>query len=196
MKKYLIILSCLLVFFNLGKFLDITTNPPKEADIIVVLGGGKDTRIKKGLELYQLGYSKNKQIIFTGQDLCDTILPSFYRKQYLLSNGVKKSNILQIDEKHISNTMDEIFAVKNYILNKQMKSVLFVTHPTHTRRIKILANTIADYDDANITMSFAAADHTKVWDKNLFFLNLASIKLVLLETIKIPYNLIKYTLFL
>ena len=194
MKKYLIILSCLLVFFNLGKFLDITTNPPKEADIIVVLGGGQDTRIRKGLKLYKKGFSKSHKIIFTGSNKYDMVLPVFYRFEYLMKNGVKKSDIIHIAK--VSNTVEELNKVKKYLLKNQMKSVLFVSHPTHSRRIRILANTIADYDDANITMSFAAADHTKVWDKNLFFLNLASIKLVLLETIKIPYNLIKYTLFL
>jgi len=193
--KIIFFLIPLTLLLNLGNWLDLTGNP-KKSDLIVVLGGGKDARIKKGLKLYQLGYSKSKKILFTGSDLCDVVLPIIYRKQYLVSHGVKESNIIQIDETQITNTMEELFAVKTYMQKHHMHHVLFVSHPTHTRRIKTLANMLAHYDTSNIQVSFAAADHTKVWHKNLYFLNLASIKLVFLEVLKIFYNLVKYTLLL
>jgi uncharacterized SAM-binding protein YcdF (DUF218 family) len=177
----------------MGIFLDLTT-PPVKSDIIVVLGGGKDTRIKQGFILYKNHYSKSENIIFTGDDLYDEVFPVFSRSQYLIQKGVKPSNIIHIA--HVSNTMEELIEIKKYLLKHHLKTVLFVTHPTHTRRIKILANFIADYDDANITISFSEADDTKVWNKNLYFLNFESIKLVLLEYLKIFYNLLKYTVFL
>ena len=183
----------LIILLNLGNFLDLTYNTTK-SDIIVVLGGGKDTRIKQGLSLYKNNYSKSKKIIFTNDDLCDDVLPIFYRSQYLIHNGVKPYDIIHIS--NVTNTMEELIEVKKYLLDNHLKSVLFVTHPTHTRRIKLLSNYIANYDDANVTIYFAKADDTKVWNKNLYFLHFESIKLVFLETIKIPYNLIKYTIFL
>jgi uncharacterized SAM-binding protein YcdF (DUF218 family) len=195
MIKKLILSILILIFINLGNFLDIT-NTISKSDIIVVLGGGKDARIKKGLILYKQNYSKSNKIIFTGSNKYDMVLPIFYRYDYLVKNGVKSSNIIHIDETVISNTMDELIAVKKYLLQNNMKSVLFVSHPTHSRRIKILANLIADYDINNIKISFASADHTYVWDKQKYFFNLISIKLVFLEILKIPYNLIKYYIFL
>jgi len=193
--KIIFFLITLALLFNLGNWLDLTGDP-KKSDLIVVLGGGKEARIKKGLELYLLGYSNSKKILFTGSDLYDEVLPLFYRKQYLVSHGVKESNIIQIDEKHISNTMEELFAVKAYMQEHHMHHVLFVSHPTHTRRIEILANMIAHYNTSNIQISFAAADHTNVWNKNLYFFNLVSIKLVFSEVLKIFYNLVKYTVLL
>lgn len=195
MKKYFLYLIFLFIFLNIGNYLDLT-NSTKQSDIIVVLGGGKDARIKKGLELYNKDYSLSNKILFTGSDLYDEVLPLFYRSAYLIKNGVKETNIIHIDQTIISNTMEELFEVKKYLIKNNMKSVLFVSHPTHSRRINILANTIANYDSHNIKISFAAADHTGVWNKDFYFLKYDSIKLVFSETIKIFYNLIKYTILL
>jgi len=48
-KKYVLLIAIFILFLNLGNILDLTSTP-KKSDIIVVLGGGKDSRIKKGLE--------------------------------------------------------------------------------------------------------------------------------------------------
>ena len=195
MKKIVFLIICFIIFLNLGNFLDLT-NSPKESDIIVVLGGGKDTRIIKGLELYKKNYSSSKKIIFTGTNLHHDSSIIFYRYEYLVKNGVKENDIIHIDQTQVSNTMDEIIGVKNYLIKNNMKSVLFVTHPTHTLRIKILANILEDYDKEHIKISFASADHTKVWSRKYYFLEWESIKLVFLEYLKIVYNLVKYSVFL
>lgn len=195
MKKKILLIVSFILFLNLGNFLDLT-NSPKDSDIIVILGGGKDTRIKKGLELYKRNTLLSKKIIFTGGNLHHDSSMIFYRYEYLVENGVKQNDIMHIDQTKVSNTMEEIIEVKNYLIRNNIKSVLFVTHPTHTLRIKILANLLEDYDKENIKISFASADHTQVWSSQYYFLELESIKLVFLEYLKIMYNLIKYSIFL
>jgi len=48
-------LFSLLVFMNLGNFIDVTQKPV-QADIIVSLGGGSGCRIQTALSLYKNGY--------------------------------------------------------------------------------------------------------------------------------------------
>lgn len=194
MKKIFFSVLILYLFLNMGNFLDLTSEP-KKADIIVVLGGSYKARIEKGLEYYTKNYSKSNKIIYTGLDLHGgNEFPLYSFKKYLIDNNVKSEDIIQIKE--VTNTMEELIKVKNYLIRNNLRSVLFVTHPTHTRRIKLLANNIAHYKDMDISLSFVAADDTKAWNKNLFFLNYTSFKLVFLETLKIFYNIIKYKLFI
>ena len=62
----ILIVSSLYIFFNLGNFLDATSNP-KETDLIICLGGGNyENRGKKSLELYEKDFVKTNTIIFTG----------------------------------------------------------------------------------------------------------------------------------
>ena len=75
MKKIFFILVILL-FINLGNFLDLTTEP-KKSDIIIVLGGGKDTRIKKGLELYKENFSNSNQIVIPHKNFTNAPADSF-----------------------------------------------------------------------------------------------------------------------
>jgi uncharacterized SAM-binding protein YcdF (DUF218 family) len=192
-KKYVLLIVIFILFLNLGNILDLTSTP-KKSDIIVVLGGGKDSRIKKGLELYKMNFSISKKIIFTGKNLCDSVLPRFNFSDYLIDNNVMEDNIINIA--NITNTAEELKKVKKYLLEKNFKRVLFITHPTHTLRIKILANILEDYDKENIEISFSSADHTKVWSSQYYFLESESIKLVFLEYLKIIYNLVKYSIFL
>jgi uncharacterized SAM-binding protein YcdF (DUF218 family) len=191
--KIIFFLLIILLFINLGNILDLT-NTPEKSDIIVVLGGGEDARIKKGLELYKQNFSSSNQIVFTGMGLYDIVIPKIYFTKFLLDNGVDKDNIINI--RNISNTVEELIEIKKYLKQNAFKSVLFVTHPTHTLRIKLLADLLEDYEKENIKINFASADHTKVWSSQYYFLKVESIKLVFSEYLKITYNFIKYSIFL
>jgi uncharacterized SAM-binding protein YcdF (DUF218 family) len=190
MKKEILLIVSFILFLNLGNILDLT-NTPKKSDIIVVLGGGKDARIKKGLDLYERNFSCTNKIIFTGNGL------NYENKKfkiYLKNLNINETNIISIS--NVTNTVEELEKIKKYLLEKKFTSVLFVTHPTHTLRIKILADLLENYQKDNIKISFASADHTKVWSSQYYFLEIESIKLVFLEYLKIIYNLIKYSIFL
>lgn len=192
MKKIFFILTILL-FINLGNFLDLTTEP-KQSDIIVVLGGGKDARIKKGLELYKENISKSNQIIFPHKNFTNVVLSKNYLEDFIKEHKINESMIIYLER--LPNTMEELIEVKKILNKNHFKSVLFVTHPTHTLRIKLLANLLEDYEKEDIKINFVSADHTKVWSSQYYFLELESIKLVFSEYLKIVYNFIKYTIFL
>lgn len=192
MKKIFFILVILL-FINLGNFLDLTTEP-KKSDIIIVLGGGKDTRIKKGLELYKENFSNSNQIVIPHKNFTNAVLSKGYLENFIKKYEINESMIIYLER--LPNTVEELIEIKKYLKQNDFKSVLFVTHPTHTLRIKLLANLLEDYEKEDIKINFASADHTKVWSSQYYFLELESIKLVFSEYIKIVYNLIKYTIFL
>jgi uncharacterized SAM-binding protein YcdF (DUF218 family) len=188
-KKNILLIVSFIIFLNLGNILD-STEESTPADVIVVLGGGADSRIKKGIELYLKGNSISKRIIYTGGNFYSNSEITLDKYKLLLLNNIRKENIVNI--KGVKNTMDELIEVKKYVIKNNMKSILLVTHPSHTLRVKLLANIIADYNEDHIKIIYISADHTKAWNKYLYFFNIKSTILVFGEYIKIIYNLIKY----
>lgn len=191
MKKGIYFFLLIIIILKLGDYLDITDNP-KKVDVVVVLGGGKDIRTRKGEELYNKGFSISHKIILTGANLHHDKSQKFYKIKYLLNNGINKNNIIHINENYVTNTMEELFEIKKYLKSQNYNSVLIVTHPSHSKRTKLLANLIAKYNESSIDLFFVSADETGLWDKDFYFLNKESIFLVISELLKIPYNLIKY----
>jgi len=183
----------IILLMNLGRFFDITEEP-KKADIIVYLGGGGPERIKKALELYKKGYSKTDKLIFTGS-------PSLYidkkkkigayKKIYFTEHGIPEHNLVHIKSTH--NTMKEVLFVKNYMLQYDLKSVMFVSDPPHSRRIMFLANLVADYSGDHLSC-FVVGSNAIWWSKEYYFLNRKGIVFVLTESIKSGYNFIAYVL--
>ena len=195
-KKYiysifLFLVVCIVVFLNAGRFFDITQKPEK-ADIIVYLGGGSFERIEKALEVYQHGYSQTGKIIFTGP-------PSLHvdkkrkifqnRITYFTDHGVSEKKIIYQD--HLENTMKEILFIKEYMLHHDLKKVMFVSDPPHSRRIMFLANAVADYDEAGLSC-FVVGSDTRWWNKAHYYKNSKAFAFVVSESIKLPYNYIAY----
>ncbi len=182
----------LALFMNLGRFVDVTQKPVK-ADIIVSLGGNYyGCRIKEALSLYKNGYSKSGKFMYTGEDAVHKALePSLSKKKYLLNNGVDNKDIIHIDKSIITNTMEEVFFVKKYMLAHQYKSVIFVSHPQHSRRISTLAKTIADYEEAGLNLQVASCN-PPWWNRTTYYRNETSFKVTIREIGKLFYNLIKY----
>ncbi len=191
MKKLLLffflILFSVTIFINLGRFVDVTQKPVN-ADIIVSLGGGLgDLRQKKTLNLYKDGFSKSGKIIYTGG------IKKYYRiwGVYLENNGILKQDIIHIDKSIAYNTMEEIFFIKQYMLKHHMKSVIFVSHPQHSRRITILANSVAGYKEAGIDLVVVSAE-PRGWNREEYYKSRTSIRSTMREIVKLFYNLIKY----
>ncbi len=196
--KFISFFLILVVFFiifsivNLGKFLDVTQKP-SSSDVIVCLSGSAGYRIKKALSLYQKGYSKSDKIIFTGSPTMKMKLAdgTYCKNQirYLKKEGVSSKNIIYI--RNLYNTMQEILAVKSYLLDHNMKSVLIVSDAAHSRRIIFLANNIAKFDTLDLKIKVIASN-TPWWDREHYYKNKKGINFAVLEIVKIPYNYIKY----
>ena len=182
----------IIIFINLGKFVDISQKPFK-ADIIVSLGGDyMGCRMKTALSLYKNGYSKSEKLIYTHKDTINGAFTPFLSiKEYLLSNSVKNKNIVHIDESIVTNTMEEVYFIKKYMLAHQYKSVIFVSHPYHSKRISILAKAVAGYEKAGLHILIASCN-PKWWNRSAYYMNETAFRETINEIGKLFYNLLKY----
>jgi hypothetical protein len=191
----LFILVCLIaviVFLNLGRFVDIT-EPPLKSDIIVSLGGDEEgCRLKKALNLYKEGFSTSGKFIYTDVDYIDSrFSPTHSRKDYLELNGIPRKKIIHVDETMIYNTMEEVFFIKQYMQKNHYKTVIFVSHPQHSRRIDFMARHIANYGEAGLELRIVSCNPSW-WDREHYYDTEVGYKVAIYETIKLFYNAFKY----
>ena len=175
----LLIGSFLYLFINLGKILDITT-PPTKTDLIVCLGGGiSKNRSEKTIELYKNGFLKTSYIIFTGILTINKNSHNYFDKKIdVITNG------------KVRNTMEEILYIKEFIKEKNLKSVTFITEAPHSRRIQIFWENFGDkLDDVSFSVVASQFDD---WDSNTYYKNENSLKYAFSETTKLIYNLFLY----
>ena len=187
----ILFLSILFIAY-IGIFLDITKEPIKKADIIISLGGDHGCRLQKAVKLYQKGFSNSNKLIYTGSDhLPKSFFSAQSRLQFLKKLGINQKNIIHFS--NTTNTMEELWSIKEYMLTHGYKHAIIVSHPFHARRIKILATIIAKYSAANLHIIIAPCK-TKWWNKYNIFTSKKSIIASVSELGKIIYNLIKYTI--
>lgn len=191
-KRLLLIVSLIFLLgisSKLGTFLDIT-HSPKQADIIVCLGGGWVERLDKTIQLYKLGFSKENKIILTGTligKLSENDLHGFYKIPYLKKKGIKENEIIYAEETY--NTYHEVQFVKNYMIKHDYKSVIFVSDPVYSRRIAYLAS-LMKYKDVNLSYTLIGSD-VYWWRKTDFYMNKIALQESIKEVSKILYYFIK-----
>ena len=176
---FTILITFLIFSFNLGKILDITT-PPTKTDLLVCLGGGiSKNRAEKTAELYKNSFLKTNYIIFTGtSSLNKNITKSFDENIDLITNA------------KVKNTMEEILYIKEFIKEKNLKSVTFITEAPHSRRIQIFWENFGDkLDDVSFSVVASQFDD---WDSNTYYKNENSLKYAFSETTKLIYNIFLY----
>ncbi len=182
------------LLFSLGYFVD-TSEKPVPSDLIVSLGGGDGERIKEAVRLWKEGYSATGKLLYTGRDIVNPALKPplrFSKEAFLEANGIDRRHRIYVPRGVIVNTAEELFFIKAYILQHGYRSVLVVSSPTHTRRIKTLAKWIARYDDANIALHVTSYPDPK-WHPATWFLDKERRNEVFLEIEKLIYNLLKYS---
>jgi uncharacterized SAM-binding protein YcdF (DUF218 family) len=189
MPRYLILsfsfILLVLFFLNLGNFLDISEES-KKTELIVCLGGGeKDIRIKKAISIYKDG---GLLLITGGTSLTKKDSMKDDRISYL----VKYPNIKYEYNPFLDNTADELFYIKKFILEHNMKKVSIVSDPYHSRRIEILAN-LFDFKKVGIELNIVGSE-LKWWNKSTYYKEEKAREAAFSELIKIPYNFIKYGL--
>ena len=196
LKSLLYLLSGLLFVtllygLNAGNILDISQKPQK-TDAIVVLGGDWfGYRVKKAFALYKEDFSQKKKIVVNG---CQQIYLKegvrVYRSEasYLLAHGIPAKNI---DTPNVcGNTMDEVEWIKRYMLEHKYRSLIIVTDPPHTRRVRMLTK-IAGYSENGIKAIFVGAD-VPWWNREKYYEDMQALRYVVFETIKIPFNYLAY----
>ncbi len=194
--KYILfsfIVVFMILFLNAGRFFDVTTKPIK-SDILISLGGDNGNRVKKTLELYTYGYSYTNKIILTGIDDFDSNMRIYeldWRIYYLKQKGVKEDNII-INDKAI-NSLEEIRDIKKYLIRNDLRSVIFISDPTHSRRLKFFIEEVFKYDKEGLSYQIVSSE-AKWWNKNDYYKNADAIIFVINETIKLTYYYLNYKL--
>lgn len=180
MFKITIILLILYIylFLNLGEYLDIS-NPPKQTDLLVCLGGGIDkNRIKKTIELYENGFLQTNTVIFTGiKNIDENINKHFEKKEVIVNNSVK-------------NTMEEILYIKKFLIENNLSSVIFITEAPHSRRIKFFWDYFGENLE-NIEFSVVSSE-LETWDSENYYKNKINRKYAFSELTKLVYNFFIY----
>ena len=194
LKKYSrILLIFLFIYFtflylikNLGYFFDITSQPVK-SDIILCLGGETNSRMKKGIELFNKNFSTKNLILFTEKNAVYNDI----KLNYLIKNGLKKENIFFNSETY--NTYDELEFVKKYMIQNNYKSVIIISSEPHSKRIKMLIESFLKFSDNDISYTIVGQD-SSWWDKDKYYNNKNAIFHIKKESLKIIYNYIYYKL--
>ena len=182
----------LLSFLSLGRFI-YAPDTPRKSDIIVSLGGGDGRRIKEAVQLYQKGYSRSGKFLYTGREIVNPDLPDHFSKStFLKEHGISPENIIYIPRGVIVNTAEELFFLRDFMKKHRYKSALIISSPVHTRRIRMLAEYIAGFNQngLSLTVSSYSPEEFNPW---LYFLDQHARGMVFLEFEKLVYNLLKYS---
>jgi len=164
-----------------GAFL-IVADELENANAIVVLSGGDETRMSEALSLYEEGYANIIILTETGRELENLdVLHSFDMRIQLMNNGVPSGNIL-ITDHIVGSTVDEAVAVKNLLANRQMNSAIIVTDPYHTKRTSIIFRDI--FADSPIKLIVRPVS-SSWFNSRTWFLSFRGWQYTLLEYLKL-----------
>jgi len=118
--------------FHLADWL-IVDGVPQQAEVVVVLGGGGGSRLRKGLELYEQGIVAGLVLVDEKEKYWDTRLA---RQCPDCKAGGTPLTILTGS----INTLTDARLVYEYCMAKDIKKLLVVTDPYHTRRASLAFN--------------------------------------------------------
>ena len=170
----------------------ITSEPMVDADAIVILGGGLQTRPFEAARLYHQGLAPKILLLNARRndtdDLGITTPSTELTRQVLLNKGVPEGAVVVIGE-GVASTHDECVAVRAWVETNHAKRIIIPTDPFHTRRVqwffrKALKGTGAEIRTEAVTpREYTATDWWQHEEGLIAFQN---------EVIKFAYYLVKY----
>jgi len=150
------------VFRNAGHWL-VREDPLGKADVIVVLSGGLPYRGEGAAGIFKSGYAPAVWVSKPGgpQEELAALGIHFvgeeeYNREILVQEGVPNSAI-QIFPDAIANTQDEVDEIARDMRRDGMHTVIIVTSPQHTRRVKALWRKL-EGDDPRVIVRAASGD--------------------------------------
>ncbi|WP_068867221.1 YdcF family protein [Prosthecochloris sp. CIB 2401] len=193
MKRAILILCTASMALLIGMFLSLGVlvsgyhHPPRNADVIVILGGDQGRRLETGIQLYKKGYASN--IILTGIDrrYYNPDTPN-WRERRLKEHSIPDRNV--IVDLQSRTTWDEARNTLTAMQANGWKKALVISDPPHMLRLHHTWNRIfADSDHEFILV----ATRPEWWEPLTWWQNNLSRKYVLNEIRKnIYYALIYY----
>ena len=167
-------------------FLDVS-QPPQQADFIVLLGGGKANRAQAVVELYRQGFAP--RVIVSGGPLidygieCSTALLALDDVRRM---GLPTGVVVLSDE--ATSTWEEAQRVLVLLHQEGVRSALIVTDPEHTRRARATYRHLET--DQSIELTFVAAEATFPTDR--WWQSEEGLIAVQNEYVKLAYYLLHY----
>jgi len=138
-----------LFLWGLGSIL-VTADPLQEAEAIVLLSGGDETRVGEAAHLFLNGYGG--MIILTDTGGYNTEWGFFTTdsvKLDLINAGVP-ANFIFTTEQMVDSTVDEARATRKWMNQQNLKSLIVVTDPYHTFRTRLIFHKV--FKDTPITV--------------------------------------------
>ncbi len=150
------------ILYKFEDFL-IVVEPPKSADVIIVLSGGNMAqRVDYGVKLYKLDYGK--KILMSGGPILWNITAAEIMKQHAMYLGVPADAILM--EKESTTTYENAQYSLDIMLDQDFKSAMVVTSPYHTRRTRIIFEKYFNGKGVDLTICafpYKQLKHKKWW---------------------------------
>lgn len=118
----------------------IETDPPEDADVAVVLGGGEGERLGAALRIWKegrvpailiTGPAKPLLRVYTGED---SLTQGEAKRRIAIKKGVPESQVwLALGP---TSTHEEAITVRRVLEEREAKSAIVVTSPFHSRRAR------------------------------------------------------------
>lgn len=178
----------LLLGSRAGDFLANESNNLRQADLLVVLGGGWEARTTMGGALMRDGWAQ--RVLLTG-------MPKAHdrngepsndpRYSYLRSLGVSSETILL--DSSAKSTWEEAHVIRDLVKKNGWSSVLIVSDPPHFRRLGWVCERVLGVSNIDYRL---IASRPRWWNPSLWWENKISASFVLKEFIKLFYYRVKY----
>ncbi|MGD0305574.1 MAG: YdcF family protein [Candidatus Acidiferrales bacterium] len=143
----------------------VRPDPLVHADVLVVLSGGLPYRAEGAADVYQLGYTPLVWVSRPAgpqEELAQIgvhyIGEEEYNREAIVHRGVPES-VVQILPEEIENTEQEIEEISRLMRRDGKRTVIIVTSPEHTRRVRALWNRLAGND---LTLIVRGADEDPI----------------------------------
>ncbi len=172
-----ILIISIVIFLRAGSFL-VVNQAPRGSDVIVVLAGGSENRVKLGIELFKQGFGAN--MLFSGKTpIARNITAAESMAVQSERSGVPKEKIV-LEDKSTSTYENAIFT-KQLLEISNYKSAIIVTSNYHMRRTMLVFNKA--FKDTDIKLTYCASED-KSFKPNGWYTDNYSSDLVFSEYIK------------
>ena len=203
MKKWLlvIILFSGVIAVSISQYRSILTayakfftvnNATPGADVIVVLSGGKDTRIPHALKLFEEGYAP--EILLTDEKKRNTRFSHLFPTNEMIAQTMIEElemsvpvSTIQSQKGGATSTFDEAYDLLKLSEKKRYGHLILVTDAFHTRRAYHAFQTVFEDTEIKIEMS---ASSNEIFNVNNWWTSDQGISVYVLESIKYPVYLL------
>jgi len=202
MKKWLVVIILFsgVVAVSISQYRSILTayakfftvnNATPGADVIVVLSGGKYTRIPHALKLFEERYAP--EILLTDEKKRNIRFSHLFSTNEMIAQAMIEElemsvpvSTIQSQKDGATSTFDEAYDLLKLSENKRYRHLILVTDAFHTRRAYHAFQTV--FEDTEIKIEMSAASN-EIFNVNNWWTSDQGISAYVLESIKYPVYL-------